>query len=93
VQLAQTVESLRLLDDVQRRAAREQMVGQITDQMQRAYDMETLVRGTLAELQTLLGASYTVVHLGTEDTLRDKLGLSSHEGHVDSEIFQTKGEE
>jgi len=84
-QLGLALESARLYQDTQRRAAREQMVGQITDQMQRASDMDMLVHGTLETLQTLLGASYSVVHLGVDAALREKLDLSDALPFVDTE--------
>ncbi|OQY21623.1 MAG: hypothetical protein B6I35_08045 [Anaerolineaceae bacterium 4572_32.2] len=63
-QVALSVENLRLMDEVQRRAARERLVGEISDQMQRATDMGSLLRITAEELNRVLGGSRAYVRLG-----------------------------
>jgi PAS domain S-box-containing protein len=64
--LAQTLESARLYQDTQRRAARERIIREITDQMQRATDLESLMRITAEELKRTLGGSRAYVRLGSE---------------------------
>ena len=68
-QLAQTIESLRLLDETQHRAARERIIREIADQMQRATDMQTLMRITAEQLNQALGGSRAYVRLGTQAAL------------------------
>jgi GAF domain-containing protein len=65
-QLGVALESARLYQDTQRRAARESILREISDRMQRAPDMQSLMRITTEELNKALGASRTYVRLGTE---------------------------
>lgn len=76
-QLGQALEGARLYQDTQRRAARERLIGDITDKMQRANDMEALVQRTIQELQSALGTSFVSVHLGTSDELLSRLSSNS----------------
>jgi hypothetical protein len=62
-QLAQTIESLRLLDETQRRAVRERMTREITDKMRRAVDMDDLMKTAIREMAAALGTSSTFVQL------------------------------
>jgi len=62
-QLALTVENLRLFDDTQRRATREQLTRQITDKIHMASDVDTIIQTGLTELAKVLGASRTYVKL------------------------------
>jgi GAF domain-containing protein/HAMP domain-containing protein len=63
-QLGQTLEGARLYQDTQRRAAREQLTGEIVDRMRRAVDVETLMQTTIQEMASVLGASAAFVQLG-----------------------------
>jgi GAF domain-containing protein len=49
-QLAQTLENLRLFDETTRRAAREQMAGEITARIREAVEIETVLERALSEL-------------------------------------------
>lgn len=80
-QFALTVENLRLMDETQRRAAREQLVGKISDQMQRAADMEALMRIAAEELNRVLRGSRVYVHLSTGT--RHSLENNGHAGEGD----------
>jgi len=64
-QVVLSVENLRLMDEARRSAARERLVGEISDRMRRATDMETLLRITAEELNQALGGSRAYVRLGT----------------------------
>lgn len=75
-QVALTVENLRLIEAAQRRAARERAISEIADRMQRATDMETLLRITAEELKRNLGGSRIYVRLETK-------GDDGHEGEGD----------
>lgn len=76
-QVALALENARLFEEAQARAAREQLIGEITDRMQRANDIDDLVRQTMQELQSTFNASYMVVHMGTEDELLARLDEKS----------------
>jgi GAF domain-containing protein len=65
-QLGVALESARLYQDTQRRAARERLLREISDQMQRAADMEALMRIAAEELNQALGSSRAYVRLGAE---------------------------
>jgi PAS domain S-box-containing protein len=62
--VAQVAESLRLLDETQRRAARERLAREITDQMRRASNVEKIVQTAVDELFSTLGTSRVFVRLG-----------------------------
>jgi GAF domain-containing protein len=80
-QLGVALESARLYQDTQRRAARERAIREISDQMQRATDLESLMRITAEELKQTLGGSHTYVHLGTESRLPDGNGQAGEGGN------------
>jgi GAF domain-containing protein len=82
-QVTQTVENLRLLDETQRRAARERGAREIADRMQRATDIETLMHITAEELKRALGDSRVYVRLGTETPL-PQAGGDGHTSEGDS---------
>jgi GAF domain-containing protein len=63
-QVALTVENLRLMDEMQRRAARERLVSDIADRLQRAPDMEMLLQIAAEELNQALSGLRAYVHLG-----------------------------
>ncbi len=67
--MAQTAENLRLLDETQRRARREQTLREITARVRGSTDPDTIVRTALRELGTTLGRS-TFVRLGSAEQLR-----------------------
>ena len=77
-QVALTVENLRLMDETRRSAARERLVGEISDRMQQASDMETLMRIAAEELNRALSGSRAFVRLGTAAELAGGDG-SGHE--------------
>lgn len=81
--LALAADNLRLLQDTRRRAAREQLVGEISDRMQRAADMEALMRITAEELNRALGGSHTFVRMGVQTGLDGEDELS-HEAQEES---------
>jgi len=63
-QLAQTIESLRLLDDVQRRAVQERLVGEVTSRMRESLDMETVLKTAAKEMRHSLGLDKITIYLG-----------------------------
>ncbi len=79
-QVAQAAETLRLLDETQERASREQMIGQVSDKLRRAPDMETLMKTAVAELSRLLGPARTFVRLSSEAELEGPQGTGPANG-------------
>lgn len=63
-QLSVALESARLYQDAQHRAARERLTREITDKMRRATGVEGIVQTAVDELFDVLGASRTFVRLG-----------------------------
>jgi GAF domain-containing protein len=63
--LGPALETARLSEEAQRRVAHERFIREISDRMQRATDMKSLMRITAEELNTVLSASRTYVRLGT----------------------------
>ena len=64
-QLTQTIENLRLFDDTQKQAGREQLTRHITDKMRAAPDVDSIIKTGLTELAQALGVSRTYVKLTT----------------------------
>lgn len=62
-QFALAAENLRLLDETQRRAAREQLTGQVTARMRASLDMETVLQTALDEIQQAIGLDEVTIHL------------------------------
>ncbi len=63
-QLSVALESARLYQETQRRAARERLTREITDKMRRAASVEDIVQAAVDELHNELGTSRTFVRLG-----------------------------
>jgi len=70
-QLGVALESARLYQDTQRRAAREQVTREITDALQRAVNMEALMRIATEELNRTLRGSHAYVRLNLGETQSD----------------------
>jgi GAF domain-containing protein/HAMP domain-containing protein len=70
-QLALAADNLRLLDETQRRAAREQLTSEITDKMRRAANMEDLMQTAIQEMAVALGVPTTFVQLHTSSDSTD----------------------
>lgn len=64
-QLAQTAETLRLFDETQERASREQTIREITEKLRQAPTLEALTRIAGQELSRALGVTHSVVKVGT----------------------------
>lgn len=76
-QISQAMERARLYQETQRRAARERMTREITDAVQRATDMESLMRIATEELVRALGGTQGYMRLGIESLT---LHSEQHEG-------------
>lgn len=66
-QLAQKAENLRLFNQTQQRATREQLARQITEKIRASRDIETALRVAASELGSALGVSRAVVDLQIPD--------------------------
>jgi GAF domain-containing protein/HAMP domain-containing protein len=66
-QIGLALESARLYDESQRRAARERLTREVTDRMRRATDVEGIVQTVVDELFDLFGPSRAFVSLGATD--------------------------
>jgi PAS domain S-box-containing protein len=73
-QLAITIDNANLIEQAHARAEREKRVRAIADQIHRGASAEIILRSTLAELNQMLGASKSVIRLGTQARLRAELG-------------------
>ncbi|MGC9395557.1 MAG: GAF domain-containing protein [Anaerolineae bacterium] len=80
-QVSQAMERARLYRDTQRRAARERMTREITDAVQRATDMESLMRIATEELVRALGGAQGYMRLGVESLT---LHSEQHEGEPEN---------
>jgi PAS domain S-box-containing protein len=67
-QLALALENARLLEETQRRAAREYLMGQVTTRMRETFDLETLLKTAATEMRQALGLDEFVVSLTTDHT-------------------------
>jgi GAF domain-containing protein len=80
-QLGAALESAQLFRQTQRRAAREQVIRQVTDQMRRAVDVEAILKSTVAELAEALGVPRAYIRLGTEVELLASQETEPDDGH------------
>jgi GAF domain-containing protein len=62
-QLAQTLESQRLLDETQRRATRERLISEVGGRVRESLDMETVLKTSADEVYRALGVDEVVVRL------------------------------
>jgi GAF domain-containing protein len=63
---ALTLENARLLDESQRRAAREQAIGQISAKIGAGTEIETILKTAIRELGTQIGGVQITVEIGNE---------------------------
>jgi GAF domain-containing protein len=73
-QFALAAENIRLLDETQRRAARERLARDITDKMRRAASIDDIVQTAVDELFGALETSRAFVKLGITPSLQDDGG-------------------
>ncbi len=66
-ELGLALESARLYEDVQRRAAREQLVGEVTSRMRETLEMETVLATAAREIGKALGLTALDVRLDTRE--------------------------
>lgn len=66
-QLAQTIESLRLFDETQRRATQERLVSAVTSRIRETLDLQTVLQTAAREIGEALGLLALDVRLDTEE--------------------------
>jgi GAF domain-containing protein len=66
-QLALALENARLLEETQRRAASEQLIGQVTTRMRETLDVDTVLQTAAREIREALGLSKIVIRLATPE--------------------------
>jgi PAS domain S-box-containing protein len=66
-QLALALENARLLEETQRRVAREQLIGQVTTRMRETLDVDTVLQTAAREIRQALGLSKMVIRLATPE--------------------------
>jgi GAF domain-containing protein len=64
-QLALAADNLRLLDETQRRAARERLTGEVTARMRETLDVDTVLQTAAREMREALGLEEVEVRMGT----------------------------
>jgi len=67
-QLSVALESARLYQDTQRRAAREQLISEVTARMRGTLDLETMLKTAVQEVRQALGLPEVVVRLVPQPT-------------------------
>jgi putative methionine-R-sulfoxide reductase with GAF domain len=72
-QLAIAIDNANLIEQAHARAEREQRVRAVTDRIHRGPNAEIILQTALAELNQILGASKSVIRLGTQAGLRAEL--------------------
>lgn len=65
-QLGQALESARLYQDTQRRAAREQFISETTARMRETLDLETVLQTAIREMRVGLGLQEAEIRLGVD---------------------------
>jgi GAF domain-containing protein len=83
-QVAQAAETLRLLNETQERASREELVSQISNKIRRASDMESLLKVAVSELSRVLNPARTFVHVGPEAMLEIQPSVSNSKENGDA---------
>jgi len=66
-QLAQAIENLRLSEETERRAAREQLVGAVTSRMRESLEMDAVLRTAVREIRESLGLHSVMIQLEMAD--------------------------
>lgn len=83
-QLGAALESAQLFRETQRRAAREQAIRQVTEQVRRAVDVEQILRNAVTELARAIGVPRAYVRLGTDAELLAARTADAGDGNRDS---------
>lgn len=76
-QLAQAIENLRLSQETERRAAREQLISGVTSRMRESLDMDTVLRITAQEMRESLGLHSVMIQLEIDDESQNQVEKSN----------------
>ncbi|MCB0190318.1 MAG: GAF domain-containing protein [Anaerolineae bacterium] len=97
-QVAQTAENLRLFDETRKQASRERLIGQISNKLRQASDMETLLKLGLEELSGALGSKRAFIQLGSLKESNDSASnlasipaFDSPDSQLQNEVTSTNG--
>jgi len=71
---ALALENVRLLEETQRRAARERLVSEVTTRMRETLDVETVLRTALQEFSRVAGGARVALWMGDTETLLASAG-------------------
>jgi len=71
-QLAQAIENLRLAQETEQRAAREQLISGVTSRMRESLDLDTVLRITTQEMRESLGLHSVMIQLQIDDESQDR---------------------
>jgi GAF domain-containing protein len=88
-QFAIAAENLRLLEETQRRAAREQAVTEVTANIRAEVEIESMLKEALSELGRVLGADRGLAHLALGQKIASE-AESEAEREVDSASVQAQ---
>ncbi|MBU0492644.1 MAG: GAF domain-containing protein [Chloroflexi bacterium] len=69
VQIGLALENARLVEDTQRRAAREQLTGEVSTRMRETLDVDTVLRTTIREFSHIAGGARVTLRLGDAEAL------------------------
>ena len=78
-QLGATLESARLYQETQQRAAREQLVGSVTSRVRETLDIEMVLKTAVKEIRKALGVPEAVIRLAAPAVNADDNGAAAHE--------------
>ena len=72
-QLSEALEAARLYQDSQRRAAREQLVGEVTTQLRQSLDIQAVLRTAAEQIRQALDLPEVTVRLTPEEVSADQI--------------------
>ncbi len=84
--LSLTLESARLFQDTRRRAAREQLIGEITARMRETLDVDTMLQTAIREIGQALGKAEVEVRMGSGVPLAQLTGADDGGHGAEEEV-------
>ena len=73
-QASLAIDNLRLLEDAQKSAARDQTLTNVSSRIRETLDIESILQSAAREFQRALNLKEAEIRLGTPDTLKDQDG-------------------
>jgi GAF domain-containing protein/HAMP domain-containing protein len=74
-QLGTALERARLYEDTQRRAAREQLIGEVTTRMRETLDIDVVLQTAVQQMRQALRLHDVTIRLGGDRTIQDSLSM------------------